>query len=136
VNAVHFRDLMRPADRIVCKLARETSTGHLLSVSEMLTPAFLRKGFKDTRYEPVDNEAADIEMAVLDMIDVVGDRERLSWPQKRFNQRLLEVDRWKLGGSSALDGVAVIGRSRGTLARRFAKRHFDHAAAASAPPHG
>jgi putative glycosyltransferase (TIGR04372 family) len=131
VNAVHFRDLVRAGDRVVCKLARDTSTGHLLSVSDMLTPAFLRKGFKDTRYEPVDNEAADIEMAVLDMIEVVGDRERLSWPQKRFNQRLREVDRWKLGGSSALDGVAVIGRSRGTLARRFAKRHFEHS---EAPP--
>jgi putative glycosyltransferase (TIGR04372 family) len=127
VNAVHFRDLARPGDRIVCKLARDTGTGHLLSVSEMLTPAFLKKGFKDTRYEPVDNEADDIEVAVLDMIEVVGGRERLSWPQKRFNQRLREVDRWKLGGRSALDGVAVIGRSQGTLARRFAKRHFERA---------
>jgi hypothetical protein len=127
VNAVHFRDLVRPGDRIVCKLARDTGTGHLLSVSEMLTPAFLKKGFKDTRYEPVDNEADDIEVAVLDMIEVVGGRERLSWPQKRFNQRLREVDRWKLGGRSALDGVAVIGRSQGTLARRFAKRHFERA---------
>jgi putative glycosyltransferase (TIGR04372 family) len=126
VNAVHFRDLVRPTDRVVCKLARETETGHVLSVSEMLTPDFLKKGFKDTRYEPVDNDPDDIELAVLDMIDVVGGREQLSWPQKRFNQRLREVDRWKLGGSSALDGVAVIGRSSGTLSRRFAKRHFEH----------
>jgi putative glycosyltransferase (TIGR04372 family) len=133
VNAVHFRDLVRPADRVVCKLARDTATGQLLSVSEMLTPAFLKKGFKDTRYQPVDNDPDDIEMAALDMIEVVGGRERLSWPQKRFNQRLLDVDRWKLGGSSALDGVAVIGRSRGTLARRFAKRHFERADSGERP---
>jgi putative glycosyltransferase (TIGR04372 family) len=125
VNAVHFRDLTRPTDRVICKLARDTSTGQVLSVAEMLTPAFLKKGFKDERYEPVDNDAADIESAVLDMMEVVAGREQLSWPQKRFNQRLSQVDRWKLGGASALEGVAVIGRSRGTLSRRFAKRHFE-----------
>jgi putative glycosyltransferase (TIGR04372 family) len=131
VNAVHFRDVSRPADRVICKLARDRVTGRTLTVSEMLTEAFLRTGFKGDRYDCVDNEPADIERAVLDMIDVVEGRERLSWDQKRFNRRLLEVDRQRLGGASALEGVAVVGRPRGTLSRRFAKQHFTRA---SDPP--
>ena len=124
VNAVHFRDASRPTDRILCKLARDRHTGHLLSVSEMLTEDFLRVGFKGDRYECVDNDPDDIQRAVVDMIEVIEGREQPSWSQRRFNRRLLEVDRQKLGASSALEGVAVAGRARGTLSRRFARSHF------------
>jgi hypothetical protein len=96
----------------------------VLSVEEMLTGDFLRAGFRGDRYECVDNEPADIERAVVDMIDVVEGREQLSWPQKRFNRRLRLVDRFKDGGASALEGVAVTAGLQGTISRRFAKRHF------------
>jgi putative glycosyltransferase (TIGR04372 family) len=124
VNAVHFRDMSRPTDRILCKLARDRQTNTVLSVEEMLTGDFLRAGFRGDRYECVDNEPADIERAVVDMIDVVEGREQLSWPQKRFNRRLRLVDRFKDGGASALEGVAVTAGLQGTISRRFAKRHF------------
>jgi putative glycosyltransferase (TIGR04372 family) len=127
VNAVHFRDVSRSMDRVICKLARDCETGAILSVSEMLTGEFLQRGFKGDRYEAIDNDPADITKAVIDMIDVVAGRERLSWPQKRFNRRLLEVDRRKLGGRSALEGVAVASRARGTLSRRFAQDHYEPA---------
>jgi putative glycosyltransferase (TIGR04372 family) len=124
VNAVHFRDVSRSTDRVVCKLARDRQTGDILSVSEMLTEDFLAVGFKGDRYACVDNTPSDIARAAIDMIEVVHGRERLSWWQKRFNQRLLDVDRAKSGGRSALEGVAIMAGARGTLSRRFAKQHF------------
>jgi len=124
VNAVHFRDLSRPSDRIICKLARDRDTGATLSVSDMLTGDFLRVGFKGDRFDCIDNTPDDIRRAVLDMIDVVNGRERRSSWQRRFNRRLREVERQGLAGRSALDGVAVMGRARGTLSRSFAKRYF------------
>jgi hypothetical protein len=124
VNAVHFRDLSRPADRIICKLARNVRTGRVLSVSEMLSAEFLRVGFKGDLYEPLDNTPADLRHAVVDMIEVVhGREERSSW-QNQFNRQLRAIERQKLAGRSALEGVAVSGRARGTLARRFAKTHY------------
>jgi len=133
VNAVHFRDLSRPADRIICKLARDRATGATLTVSEMLTGDFLRVGFKTDRFECVDNTADDIRRAVLDMIDVVRGRERRSSWQSRFNRRLRAVEREGLAGHSALEGVAIMGRARGTLSRTFAKRYFVSRARLSAP---
>src|SRR6185436_13097687 len=124
VNAVHFRDLSRPADRITCKLARDTTTGETLSVSEMLTDEFLRVGFKGDRYDCVDNSPADLRRAVLDMIEVVHGRERRSSWQNRFNRLLHAAERQGLGGRSALDGVVINGRARGTLSHGFAKKHF------------
>jgi putative glycosyltransferase (TIGR04372 family) len=124
VNAVHFRDLSRPMDRIICKLAHDRDTGATLSVSEMLTRDFLDVGFKSDRYECIDNTRADIRHAVLDMIDVVHDREQRSSWQNRFSRRLREVERQGLAERSALEGVAVMSRARGTLSRRFAKKYF------------
>ena len=124
VNAVHFRDLSRPADRIICKLARDRATGAMLSVSDMLTGEFLRVGFKGEQFDCVDNTSDDIRHAAVDMIDVVHGRERRSSWQSRFNRRLREVERQGLAGRSALEGVAIMGRARGTLARSFAKRYF------------
>jgi putative glycosyltransferase (TIGR04372 family) len=123
VNAVHFRDLSRPADRITCKLARDRMTGQTLSVSEMLTGDFLGVGFKGDRYDCIDNTPADLRAAVLDMIDVVhGREERTSW-QNRFNRELRAAERRGLG-SRALEGVAIMARARGTLSRGFARKHF------------
>lgn len=124
VNAVHFRDLSRPTDRIICKRARDLASGATLSVSDMLTKEFLSVGFKSDRYECIDNSRADIRRAVLDMIDVVhGREERSSW-QNRFTRLLRDVDRQGLAERSALDGVAIMGRARGTLSRTFAKKYF------------
>lgn len=125
VNAVHFRDVERPQDRVICKLARDQQTGALLSVAQMLTREFLAKGFKSDRYACIDNTPADIEKAVMDMIEVVDGREQRSWDQKNFSHRLYEVHRAHLAGESALEGVAVAGRRLGTLSRRFARDHFE-----------
>lgn len=124
VNAVHFRDLARPNDRIICKLARDRTTGETLSVSEMLTTDFLRVGFKGDRYDFVDNTRKDVRRAVIDMIEVVHGRERRSSWQSRFNRLLHEIERQRLARTSALEGVAVMGHARGTLSRTFAKRYF------------
>ncbi|MBM4195426.1 MAG: TIGR04372 family glycosyltransferase [Gemmatimonadetes bacterium] len=124
VNAVHFRDLGRPTDRMTCKLARDRTTGATLSISDMLADDFLRVGFKGDRFECVDNTPSDLRRAVIDMIEVVHGRERRSSWQSRFNRRLREVERQGLAASSALEGVAIMGRARGTLSRTFAKRYF------------
>ena len=124
VNAVHFRDMARANDRMICKLARDRRTGQVLTVEEMLTGEFLEAGFKSDDYECVDNAPKDIRRAVLDMIDVVEGRERLSAAQKRFNYRLRRVDRFRVGGDSALEGVAVTAGLKGTISRRFARQHF------------
>lgn len=124
VNAVHFRDLSRPVDRIICKLARNRATGAVLSVSEMLTEDFLGVGFKGDRFEPIDNSPDDIRRAVVDMIEVVHGRERRSSWQSQFNRHLRQVERQGLERRSALEGVAIMSRARGTLSRAFAKRYF------------
>ena len=124
VNAVHFRDLSRPTDRIICKRARDLTSGATLTVSDMLTQDFLRVGFKGDRYEYIDNSRADIRRAVLDMIEVVHGRERRSSWQNRFSRRLRDVERAGLAERSALEGVAIMGRARGTLSRTFAKKYF------------
>jgi len=139
VNAVHFRDLTRPTDRIICKLARDTATGRVLSVSEMLNEDFLRNGFKSGRYEYLDNSPLDIERAVLDMLTVVQGRERRSSAQDRFNRRLRTLEHESALDWSALDGVSILRRPRGTLSQGFAKRHFlpssKHVDTPSGPPH-
>lgn len=134
VNAVHFRDLARPDDRIICKLARDRATGDTLSISEMLTEEFLRVGFKSDRYECLENTPADLRRAVIDMIEVVHGRERRSSWQNRFTRRLREIERQRVGGRSALEGVAIMGRARGTLSRGFAKKYFVRHAAPDERP--
>ena len=126
VNAVHFRDLSRPSDRIICKLARDRTTNTILSVSDMLTEGYLREGFKGGRYEPIDNTPSDLQRAVVDMIEVVHGRERRSSWQDRFKRRLREAERQSWGGRSALEGVVIYGRGRGTLSHGFARKHFVH----------
>jgi len=126
VNAVHFRDLSRAQDRLLVKLARDGATHQMLSISEMLTDDFLRSGFKDGRYECVDNSPSEIRQAVIDMIEVVHGRERRSSWQDKFNRRLSEIGQRTLRSRSALDGVAVMARARGTISQRFAKAHFTH----------
>lgn len=123
VNAVHFRDLTRETDRVICKLARDRATGRVLPVSEMLTTEFLRVGFKGDRYECLDNTADDLCRAAIDMIEVVhGREERSSW-QNKFNRRLRTLVCEGAVQRSALEGVAIR-RAHGTLSRRFAKVHF------------
>ena len=124
VNAVHYRDMSRAHDRILCKLARDRTTHDVLSISEMLTEDYLRAGFKDGRYECVDNTPSEIRQAVIDMIEVVGGHEKRSSWQAKFNRRLSEIGRGPRRTRSALDGVAIMGRARGTLSRGFAKTHF------------
>jgi putative glycosyltransferase (TIGR04372 family) len=133
VNAVHFRDLARRTDRIICKLARDRATGRLLSVFEMLTEDYLRVGFKHGRFEAVDNSPSDICRAALDMIDVVEGREQRSSWQNTFNRRLRELRRTSATDWSALDGVAIVGPANGTLSRHFAKKHFPPREAALSP---
>jgi putative glycosyltransferase (TIGR04372 family) len=124
VNAVHFRDLSRPRDRVICKLARDRTTGRTLSLSEMLSEDFLRSGFKGDRYEPLDNTPDDLRRAATDMMAVVRGEEQLSSWQSRFNRRLHEAARHGWGGRSALEGVALISRPRGAIAQGFAKKYF------------
>jgi putative glycosyltransferase (TIGR04372 family) len=128
VNAVHFRDLSRPTDRIICKRARDLTSGETLSVSDMLTREFLSVGFKSDRYECIDNTRAEIRRAVLDMIEVVHGREQRSSWQNRFTRRLRDVERQGLAERSALEGVAIMSRARGTLSRTFAKKYFRQSA--------
>ena len=124
VNAVHFRDLTRPTDRIICKLAKETATGRVLPISEMLTEDFLRNGFKSGRYEYLDNEPYDIQRAVLDMLNVVAGTEALSSAQAKFNRRLRALEDESALDWSALEGVSVLRRPQGTLSQHFAKRYY------------
>jgi putative glycosyltransferase (TIGR04372 family) len=138
VNAVHFRDLSRERDRIICKLVRDRALGRTLSVSEMLTEDYLRVGLKSGRFEGIDNTMLDIRDAVLDMVSVAqGCEERSPW-QRKFNRRLRDLRRSSALDWSALDGVGVMGRARGTLSKRFAEKHFSPraylGARAPAPP--
>lgn len=123
VNALHFRDIARPADRVICKLVRDRATGRTLAVSEMLTEAYLRTGLDTQKYEHLDNEASDIRDAALDMIDVVRGREELSPAQRDFNERLLVLGDEVTRDWTGLDAIGFR-RPRGTLSRRFADKYL------------
>ena len=124
VNALHFRDVARTNDRFICKLVRDRTTGRLLTISEMLTEGYLRRGLDTERYEHIDNDPADISEAVMDMGEVVLGREQLSDAQRRFNERLAALGRQSSGQWSGLEGIAVTGHARGTISRRFAEKYF------------
>ncbi|OFW17141.1 MAG: hypothetical protein A3H29_01095 [Acidobacteria bacterium RIFCSPLOWO2_02_FULL_67_21] len=133
VNAIHFRDIARPTDRFICKLARDRSTGETLSLLEMLTERYLRTGLDMEKYEHLDNTPKDIAQAMLDMIDVMGGEERLSLPQRRFNRALVALGRELPRDWSGLEGIGCIRRPRGALSRRFAKKYLERRQVGPAP---
>ena len=124
VNAIHFRDVARSHDRLICKLARVRATGKTLSLPEMLTEGYLRTGLQTEQYEHLDNSPSDIRDAVLDMIDVARDREEPSLAQHRFNSRLIELGRELPKRWTGLEGVAILRLPRGTLSRMFAEKYL------------
>jgi putative glycosyltransferase (TIGR04372 family) len=124
VNALHFRDIARPADRLISKLARARDSGRILTISEMLTEGYLRTGLDQSRYEHLDNEPADIAEAVIDMLDVVRGRREMTPAQQRFNDRLRTLGLEMPHEWSGLTGVAIVRQPRGTLSRRFAEKYL------------
>jgi putative glycosyltransferase (TIGR04372 family) len=124
VNVVHFRDITRPADRVICKLARERATGRTLAISDMLMESYLRTGLDTNKYEHLDNEPSDISEAALDMIDVVHGQADFSPAQRRFNDRLRVLGRECTRDWSGLEGIACLRRPRGTLSRGFAEKYL------------
>lgn len=124
VNALHLRDVLRPYDRMICKLVRDRATGEQLSLSEMLTAPFLRNGLRTDIYEHVDNTPADITEAVLDMIDVVEGRTKLFRDQRTFNKMLIAAGRELPHDWTGLQGIAFARTPKGALSRRFAKRYI------------
>ena len=124
VNALHFRDLARPSDRVMCKLPVDRATGEPLSVSQMLTEAYMREGLDTTRFDHRDNEAADLSDAVLDMLDVVGGGETPSPAQLEFRHRLVDLGRRQKRDWRAVTGITFASQPRGTLSRRFANKYW------------
>lgn len=124
VNAVHFRDIARSSDRLMCKRARERASGRLLTISEMLTESYLRTGLDVSLYEHLDNEPVDIAEAAMDMVDVVRGQEIESAAQRRFNERLVALGRDVAHEWSGLEGIAFIRQPRGRLSRRFAEKYL------------
>ena len=124
VNALHFRDMARAQDRMICKLARERATGRALSVADMLTETYVRNGLDTSRYEHVDNDPADIADAAIDMIAVAAGEEQPAAAQLQFVERLLALRREVPHEWTGLQGVAISGEPRGTLSRRFAEKYW------------
>jgi putative glycosyltransferase (TIGR04372 family) len=124
VNALHFRDVLHPRDRMICKRVRERATGRLLTLEEMLTPTFLRDGLRTDLYEHIDNTPRDITEAVLDMADVVAGTTKLVAQQRTVNKLLESVGRQLPHDWSGLEGIAITRRPKGALSRRFAKRYL------------
>jgi putative glycosyltransferase (TIGR04372 family) len=130
VNALHFRDLARPFDRVVCKLPADRATGQRLSISQMLTEAYMREGLNTARFDHRDNEAPDLSDAVLDMLDVVRGVEEPSPAQVEFRDRLVDLGRQAKRDWSAVTGITFASQPRGTLSRRFADKYWRAAPAA------
>jgi putative glycosyltransferase (TIGR04372 family) len=124
VNAVHLRDMLRPCDRMICKLVRVRATGHRLSLMEMLAPSFLRNGLRTDLYEHIDNTPRDITEAALDMADLVEGPTKLFHDQRVFNKMLREAGRQLRKEWSGLQGIAILRRPQGALSRRFARRYL------------
>jgi putative glycosyltransferase (TIGR04372 family) len=124
VNALHLRDVLRPCDRMICKLVRERATGRRLSLTDMLAPSFLRNGLRTDLYEHLDNTAADIKEAVLDMADVAEGQTKLVHDQRLFNKMLMAAGRELPKDWTGLQGIALLRRPQGALSRRFARRYL------------
>jgi putative glycosyltransferase (TIGR04372 family) len=124
INAVHFRDVLRPCDRMICKLVIERATGRQLTLDEMLTAEFLRDGLRTDRYQHIDNTPKDITAAVLDMADVVAGTTKLISQQRMVNKLLQTAGRELPHDWSGLEGIAFTRRPKGALSRGFAKRYL------------
>jgi len=124
VNAVHLRDMLRPCDRMICKLVKDRTTGRLLSLTEMLDPPFLRNGLRPDLYERLDNSPRDIKEAALDMADLCEAEEKLLHPQRVFNKLLMAAGRQLPQDWTGLQGIALLRRPKGALSRRFARRYL------------
>jgi putative glycosyltransferase (TIGR04372 family) len=124
INAVHFRDVLHPRDRMICKRVRERATGRVLALDEMLTPTFLRDGLRTDLYEHIDNTPRDITEAALDMADVVSGTTKLVAQQRIVNRLLESVGRQLPHDWSGLQGIAITRRPKGALSRKFAKRYL------------
>ena len=124
VNAVHLRDMLRPCDRMICKLVKDRTTGRLLSLAEMLDPPFLRNGLRPDLYERLDNSPRDIKEAALDMADLCEREEKLLHPQRVFNKLLMAAGRQLPQDWTGLQGIALLRRPKGALSRRFARRYL------------
>ena len=124
VNAVHLRDVLRPCDRMICKLVRVRATGRQLSLTEMLAPSFLRNGLQADVYEHVDNTPHDIKEAALDMADMVEGQTKLFRDQRLFNKMLRAAGQELPKEWTGLQGIALLRRPQGALSRRFARRYL------------
>lgn len=124
VNAVHLRDLLRPRDRMICKLVRDRATGRQLSLMDMLAPSFLRHGLRTDLYEHLDNTPRDIKEAVLDMARMVEGQAKLFHDQRLFNKMLIAAGKQLPKEWTGLQGIALLRRPKGALSRRFARRYL------------
>jgi len=121
---VHLRDVLRPCDRMICKLVRERATGRQLSLTEMLAPSFLRNGLRTDLYEHSDNTPRDITEAALDMADMVDGQTKLFHDQRLFNKMLRAAGQQLPKEWTGLQGIALLRRPQGALSRRFARRYL------------
>jgi putative glycosyltransferase (TIGR04372 family) len=124
VNAVHLRDMLRPCDRMICKLVTERATRRRLSLTEMLAPAFLRNGLRTDLYEHAENTPRDLKEAALDMADLCEGEAKLLHPQRVFNKLLMAAGRQLPQDWTGLQGIALLRRPKGALSRRFARRYL------------
>jgi putative glycosyltransferase (TIGR04372 family) len=124
VNALHLRDVQRPSDRMICKLVRERATGHQLSLTDMLSAAFLREGLRTDLYEHLDNTPSDIAEAAVDMADVVEGLPKLFHHQREFNRMLTAAGRELSNDWTGLQGIALLRRPKGAMSRRFVRRYL------------
>lgn len=127
VNALHLRDVLRPCDRMICKLVRDRVTGRQLSLTDMLAPSFLRNGLRTDLYEHLENTPQDIKHAALDMVDVVEGQTKLVHDQRQFNKMLTAAGRELPNDWTGLQGIALLRRPKGALSRRFARRYLSRA---------
>lgn len=123
--------IARSEDRFICKRARNRSTGHILSIAEMLAPEYMTHGLDPTHYDQVDNTPDDLADAVTDMIAVVdGDRRRS--PAQAAYDRCIAGLATHWSKSSRSTSLVVRRNALGTISRTFADRYFDAPVAGAA----
>lgn len=121
---------LRRADLYLIKGVQETATGRMVPLSEMLTDEFIgslrRRLNKEKAFRYVDNEAADIRDAAVEMAEGLREQPLETPLQREYRARIDAIRSGPLVKAKLHEkaGTDVVFLGEGRVARVFVDRHF------------
>lgn len=126
---------LRRADLYLIKAVQETATGRIVPLSEMLTDEFIgplrRRLNKEKAFRYVDNAAADIRDAAVEMVEGLREQPAETPLQQEYRGRIQAIRSGPLVKAKLHEkaGTDVVFLGDGRVSRAFVERHFHRTAA-------